>query len=149
MSDYRRAPWLYRKTVNPLMQFIYGRLGIRLRGGEVLTVRGRTTGKPYSAPIYPLTYNGQRYLVAPRGQTDWAKNLRVVKEGELSSGRHRERFVATEVPDAEKPPILRAYLDRWYLEAGAEFGVPKTATLEDLATVAPRHPVFRIETAPA
>jgi hypothetical protein len=56
--------------------------------------------------------------------------------------------VATEVADAEKPPILRAYLDRWYMEAGAEFGVPKAATLDDLAAIAPRHPVFRIERVP-
>jgi deazaflavin-dependent oxidoreductase (nitroreductase family) len=148
MSDFHQAPWFLRRIVNPLFGFVVGPLGIRLRGGEELTVVGRRTGQPHSVPVFPMTFDGRRYLVAPRGQTAWARNLRAAGTGELRSGRNRQRFVATEVVDAEKPPILRAYLDRWYMEAGAEFGVPKAATLDDLAAIAPRHPVFRIERVP-
>ncbi len=149
MSDYRPAPWLYRHTVNPIIELIVGPLGIPLRGAALLTVTGRKTGKPRTVVVYPLSFNGQRYLIAPRGETEWVRNLRAAGTAELRRGRRRRRIVAAEVPDTEKPPLFRAYLDRWYLEAGSEFGVPKAATLEELAAVAPRHPVFRIERAPA
>jgi deazaflavin-dependent oxidoreductase (nitroreductase family) len=149
MSDYRPAPWLYRHTVYPIIELNVGPLGIPLRGAALLTVTGRKTGKPRTVVVYPLNFNGQRYLVAPRGKTEWVRNLRAAGTAELRRGRRRRRIVATEVPDTEKPPLFRAYLDRWYMEAGSEFGVPKAATLEELAAVAPRHPVFRIERAPA
>lgn len=145
MSVYKRPPWYVRHVIGPIMEFIVGTLGISVRGGHVLTVAGRTTGTPRSVPVYPMPINGQRYLVSPRGETDWVRNLRAAGTGELRSGRRRDRFVATEIVDAEKPPILRDYLNRWYLEAGSEFDVPKTATLGDLATIAHRLPVFRLE----
>lgn len=145
MSDYQPAPWIFRKVFNPVVKLIVGPLGVRLRGGELLTVVGRKSGKPHSVPVNPLVVNGKRYLVAPRGKTSWVQNLRAAGTGELQSGRRRERFTATEVADAEKPPILRAYLDRWYPETGAVFGVPRTASLDDLAAIAGRHPVFQIE----
>lgn len=147
MSDVKTAPWIFRRVLNPLVKFIVGPLGIQMRGGQLLTVVGRKSGQPKSVPVNPMTFNGKRYLVAPRGQTEWAKNLRVAGTGELRSGSKRERFVATEIPDAEKPPILREYLNRWYMETGSTFEVPKDATLEDLAAIASRHPVFEIRPA--
>ena len=92
----------------------------------------------------PLALNGQRYLVAPRGETEWVRNLRAAGEGELRLGRDVERFRATEVADAAKPPILRAYLEQWKSEAGAFFGVPANPSDADLARIAPEHPVFAI-----
>jgi deazaflavin-dependent oxidoreductase (nitroreductase family) len=148
MPDYRPAPWLYRHTVNPIIELIVGPLGLPLRGAALLTVTGRKSGKPRTVVVYPLSFDGQRYLVAPRGETDWVRNLRAAGSGELRRGRRRRPIVAAEVPDAEKPPIFRAYLDRWYLEAGSEFRVPKGASLEELAAIANRHPVFRYEHAP-
>lgn len=148
MSDVRQAPWIFRKVLNPAVTFAVGTLGMPIRGGMALTVPGRKTGTPFTVVVYPLTHEGQRYLVAPRGETGWVKNLRASGQGTLRLGRQTVRFVATELDDAAKPPILRAYLDRWYMEAGAEFGVPKEATVADLAAVAHRHPVFRIEPAP-
>ncbi|MDQ3692974.1 MAG: nitroreductase/quinone reductase family protein [Chloroflexota bacterium] len=146
MSDYRRPNWLVRKIGNPVVQFIIGRLGIPIRGGALLTIPGRSTGSLHSVPMYPLTVDGKRYLVAPRGQTAWVRNLRAAGAGELRLGRERERIVATEVANVDKPPILRAYLDRWHPETGALFGVPKSATLEQLAAISASHPVFHIET---
>src|SRR2546429_9664668 len=89
------------------------RLGLSVWGSRVLRVRGRTTGEWRSNPVNLLTLEGKRYLVAPRGHTQWVRNLRVAGSGELVLGRRAEPFHAVEVPDPEKTPILRAYLRRW------------------------------------
>jgi hypothetical protein len=95
-----------------------------------------------------LTLDGRRYLVAPRGHTQWVRNLRAAGGGELLLGRRVEAFRASELPDAEKPRILRAYLKRWKMEVGTFFaGVGADSSEADLARIAPEHPVFRIEPA--
>ena len=92
-----------------------------------------------------LTIDDTRYLVAPRGVTQWVRNLRVAKTGELRVGRRTEKFQAVELGDDEKPPILRAYLRRWKAEVGVFFGgVDASASDEELRGIAPDHPVFRI-----
>jgi deazaflavin-dependent oxidoreductase (nitroreductase family) len=121
------------------------RAGVSVWGSRVLTVRGRSSGLPRSTPVNLLTHAGQRYLVAPRGHTQWVRNLRVAGEGELRVGRRRERFTAVEVPDAEKVEILRAYLKRWKAEVGIFFGgVGAKSSDEQLLRIAPDHPVFRL-----
>ncbi len=92
-----------------------------------------------------LTVDGDRFLVAPRGQTQWVRNIRVVGTGELRVGRRTEAFRAAEVGDAEKTPVLREYLRKWGWEVGQFFeGLDKNATDEDLAGVAAGFPVFRV-----
>ena len=121
------------------------RLGVSVWGSRILTVRGRSSGLPRSTPVNLLTYDGQRYLVAPRGHTQWVRNLRVAGEGELAVGRRREHFTAVEVADADKVEILRAYLKRWKAEVGIFFsGVGAKSPDEDLVRIAPDHPVFRL-----
>jgi hypothetical protein len=84
--------------------------------------------------------------VAPRGVTQWVRNLRAAGDGELRVGRRTEPFRATEVPDEEKPPILRAYLKRWKAEVGVFFsGVSGDSSEEELRRISPDHPIFRIE----
>ena len=123
----------------------FTRLGISVWGSRILTVRGRSSGLPRSTPVNLRTYDGQRYLVAPRGHTQWVRNLRVAGEGELAVGRRRERFTAVEVADAEKVEILRAYLKRWKAEVGIFFnGVGAKSPDQDLLRIAPDHPVFRL-----
>ena len=96
-----------------------------------------------------LTYEGGKYLVAPRGLTQWVRNLRVAGGGELLLGSKTEPFKAVEISDAEKIPILRAYLKRWKAEVGVFFsGVSADSPEESLRRIAPAHPVFRIEAAP-
>jgi hypothetical protein len=91
-----------------------------------------------------------RYLVAPRGHTQWVRNLRAAGEGELLLGRRRERFVGAELPDSDKEPILRAYLRRWKWEVGQFFGgVDADSPSAELRRIAPDHPIFRIEDAPS
>jgi deazaflavin-dependent oxidoreductase (nitroreductase family) len=126
------------------------RMGISVWGSRVLYVRGRTSGEMRSTPVNLLTLDGERYLVAPRGHTQWVRNLRVAGEGELHLGRRVERFVPTELADADKPAVLRAYLRRWKFEIGVFFdGVDATASDEKLLEIAPGYPIFRIRTAPA
>jgi deazaflavin-dependent oxidoreductase (nitroreductase family) len=121
------------------------RLGISVWGSRVLAVRGRTSGEWRTTPVNLLTFEGERYLVAPRGQTQWVRNLRVAGGGELRVGRRVERFTATELADTDKPPVLRAYLKRWKFEIGTFFqGVGPDAPEARLLEIAPGYPVFLI-----
>jgi deazaflavin-dependent oxidoreductase (nitroreductase family) len=119
--------------------------GVSLLGSRVLHVRGRRSGEPRTTVVNLLEYQGEWYLVAPRGQTQWARNLRAAREGELHLGRRVEPFVAVELTEEEKPDVLRAYLKRWRFEVGRFFqGVGPDAPIEDIRRIAPRHPVFRL-----
>ncbi len=111
----------------------------------MLEVRGRKSGEPRQVPVNLLAYEGRRYLVAPRGQTQWVRNLRAAGEGRLLLGRRAEAFTCTEVADDERPPILRAYLKRWKWEVGQFFaGVGPDAPDDELRRIAPDHPIFLI-----
>jgi deazaflavin-dependent oxidoreductase (nitroreductase family) len=125
------------------------KLGLSVWGSRVLYVRGRSTGEWRSTPVNLLTFNGERYLVAPRGHTQWVRNLRAADgNGELHLGRRVERFHATELDDDAKPDVLRAYLKRWKMEVGVFFdGVGPDASDAKLREIAPGYPVFRIERA--
>jgi deazaflavin-dependent oxidoreductase (nitroreductase family) len=123
------------------------KLGISLMGSRVLSVQGRKSGEWRSTPVNLLTVDGTRYLVAPRGHTQWVRNIRVNPEARLQLGRRTETFRAVEVADADKPEILRAYLKKWAWEVGAFFGddVKADSPTEPLLHVAPGFPVFRVE----
>ncbi len=120
--------------------------GMSLWGSRVLAVRGRKSGEWRTTPVNLLILNGNRYLVAPRGETQWVRNLRAAGgAGELRVGRRVEPFVGTELGDGEKPAILRAYLKRWKFEVGRFFdGVDADAPEDELRKIAPGHPVFQI-----
>jgi deazaflavin-dependent oxidoreductase (nitroreductase family) len=121
------------------------RAGISLWGSRVLAVRGRSSGEWRTTPVNLLVLDGRRYLVAPRGHTQWVRNLRAAGTGELRLGRRVEVFTATELADAEKPEVLRAYLRRWKFEVGVFFqGVDADAPQDDLLRIAPGYPVFRL-----
>jgi deazaflavin-dependent oxidoreductase (nitroreductase family) len=141
---YERPGWFTSHVFNPAVARLT-RLGVSVAGSRILEVRGRKTGEPRRTPVNPLTLDGTRYLVAPRGHTQWVRNLRAQGEGRLIRGRRAEPFAATELPDDEKPPILRAYLERWRWEVGAFFGgVGPEASDDELRRIAPDHPIFRI-----
>jgi deazaflavin-dependent oxidoreductase (nitroreductase family) len=145
MPYYRRPGWFTKTVFNPTVAALT-RAGLSVWGSRVLRVRGRTSGEWRSAPVNLLTYDGTRYLVAPRGQTQWVRNLRVTGQGELMLGKKAEPFRAVEVSDEEKIPILRAYLKRWKMEVGVFFqGVGPDSSDEEIRRIAPDHPVFRIE----
>ena len=114
-------------------------------GSRVLAVRGRSSGKWRTVPVNLLTVEAERYLVAPRGLTQWVRNLRAAGGGELRVGRRVEPFTAIEVADDDKPVILKEYLRRWKFEAGVFFdGLDASASAETLRGIAPGYPVFRL-----
>jgi deazaflavin-dependent oxidoreductase (nitroreductase family) len=121
------------------------RMGISLLGSRVLYVRGRKSGEWRTTPVNLLVHEGARYLVAPRGHTQWVRNMRVSGGGELHLGRKVEVFTAAELADEDKPEILRAYLKRWKFEVGMFFdGVGPDASDGTLLEIAPGYPVFRL-----
>jgi deazaflavin-dependent oxidoreductase (nitroreductase family) len=125
------------------------RLGMSVYGSRVLAVQGRKSGEWRTVPVNLLLHDGARYLVAPRGETQWVRNLRVRGTGELRVGRRRETFRAVELPDADKPPVLRAYLRKWAFEVKTFFdGIGADAPEAELRRIAPGYPVFRIELTP-
>jgi deazaflavin-dependent oxidoreductase (nitroreductase family) len=141
---YQQAGWFTRNVFNRAVAGLTG-LGISIMGSRILAVRGRKSGEWRTTPVNLLVIEGQRYLVAPRGHTQWVRNMRVAQGGELRLGRRTEPFAATELTDDEKPAILRAYLKRWKAEVGVFFGgVGPDSSEEELRRIAPDHPVFKI-----
>jgi len=115
----------------------------------VLYVRGRKSGEWRSTPVNPLSLDGKRYLVSPRGQTQWVRNMRAAGGGELRVGRRVERFTAVELSDDVKPPLLREYLRRWKFEVGMFFeNVTPDSPDSRLLEIAPGFPVFQIVARP-
>lgn len=121
------------------------RAGISVMGSRVLAVRGRTSGQWRTTPVNLLEVLGERYLVAPRGNTQWVRNLRAAGTGELRLGRRVETFTAVELDDDEKLPVLREYLRKWAWEVGAFFeDLDKDSPDDALRAAAPGFPAFRI-----
>ena len=122
------------------------RLGVSVYGSRVLMVKGRKTGDWRTTPVNLLKVEGTQYLVAPRGHTQWVRNLKVAGGGKLLLGRSSQDFTAEELTEAEKPSILREYLQRWKWEVGTFFeGVGPEASREDLERIGPNHPIFRLK----
>lgn len=143
-EHYQRPGWF---TTNVFNRIVAGltRAGVSVYGSRVLEVRGRTSGQWRQTPVNLLSYEGSEYLVAPRGHTQWVKNLRASGEGRLRVGRRVKAFSAVELSDDEKAPLLRAYLRKWKFEVGVFFGgVGPKSSEEELRQVAPDHPVFRL-----
>ena len=141
---FQEPGWFTRNVFNRVVSGMTA-AGISVMGSRVLEVRGRKSGEWRSTPVNLLEVDGARYLVAPRGHTQWVRNMRAASGGRLRLGRRTEEFRATEVPPAEGVPVLRAYLKRWAWEVGAFFdGVDGNSTDAELRRVAPDHPIFRI-----
>lgn len=135
-----------RKVFNPLIAGLT-RLGISVWGSRVLAVKGRTSGEVRTTPVNVLTFEGERYLVAPRGVTQWVRNVRAAGECDLRVGRRVETVRLEELDDQAKPAILRSYLRRWKWEVGQFFdGIDADATDEQLLAIAAGYPVFRLVT---
>jgi deazaflavin-dependent oxidoreductase (nitroreductase family) len=148
MTDdhYKKPGWFTRNIFNAIVA-LATRLGVSIWGSRMLQVRGRKTGQVRETPVNLLTHQGETYLVAPRGITQWVRNLRVAGEGTLRLGRHRDTFRSQELADPDKPDVLRAYLRRWKMEVGVFFdGVDANSSDEELLRIAADHPVFRIDT---
>lgn len=145
MSErYLHPGWFTRRVFNPVVAFLTRR-GVDVWGSRILEVRGRKSGEWRSVPVNLLTLDGADFLVAPRGHTQWVRNLRAAGGGRLRLGSRTTSFHAVELPDEEKPAVLRPYLARWKWEVGQFFGgVGPDASDDDLLAISPNHPVFRI-----
>lgn len=142
-SPYKKPDWFTQHLFNPAVKLLT-RMGISVMGSRVLRVRGRSSGQWRETPVNLLSFEGDRYLVAPRGETQWVRNLRVAGSGELRVGRRVERFTAEEVA-AGKEPVMREYLRRWRWEVGMFFnGVTAQSSDDEVRAEAQRHPVFRL-----
>lgn len=149
-SHYRQPDWFTRNIFNRLVK-VFTRLGLSVRGSRVLEVPGRKSGLPRQVPVNLLHYSGAEYLVAPRGETEWVRNVRAA-QGQLTliKGRKREPFAAIELNDEAKPDLLRAYLAKWKFEVGMFFdGVGPDSSDAEVAAIADRHPVFLLKPATA
>ncbi len=146
VDRYLAPGWFTRKVFNPVFRGL-ARHGVSIRGAAELTVSGRTSGLPRRIVLNPLVLDGQEYLVAPRGNTEWVRNLRAAGQGSLRVGRKVRAFTATEVADTDKVPMLREYVRRWKAEVGQFFdGVDANSTDTELAAIAPGFPVFKVRT---
>jgi deazaflavin-dependent oxidoreductase (nitroreductase family) len=138
--EVSRTDRIFNGTVNRLTA-----LGISVMGSRVLAVKGRTSGQWRTTPVNLLTVDGERYLVAPRGHTQWVRNMRAAGGGELRLGRRVEAITVEELADADKPAVLREYLRKWAWEVGRFFeGVDKDSPDSRLLEIAPGFPVFRL-----
>ena len=141
---YVQPGWFTRRVFNPFVAWLT-RAGFSVWGSRELRVRGRTSGEWRTTPVNLLSHDGARYLVAPRGETQWVRNLRVVGTGELRLGRGAESFRGRELTDEEKVPVLREYLRRWKAEVGIFFdGTGPDSSDDQLRAIAPKHPAFEV-----
>jgi deazaflavin-dependent oxidoreductase (nitroreductase family) len=125
---YLKPGFVLSRVMNPLLMT----LGV----APTLAVPGRRSGEWRTVPVNVLERDGQRYLVAPRGDTHWARNLRAAGHGELRTRRGAEASTAVELSDSEKAPIIEAYVARWGSQVKSQF-----KQLPDPA----QHPVFRLD----
>ena len=125
------------------------RTGLSVRGSRILEVPGRKSGLPRRTPVNLLGLDGEQFLVAPRGETEWVRNARAAGHTvTLIKGRRHTDFVLTELEGDEKVVVLRAYLKHWKWEVGQFFdGVGPDASAEEMAAIADRHPAFRLRAA--
>jgi len=108
-------------------------------------VRGRKSGKLYSTPVDLLEYNGKRFLVAPRGRTQWVRNAEAAGEVALKKGSYRQSFRVCPIADTEKPPLLKAYLDSFRREVQRYFPVPAGSEAQAFVSLASNYPVFELK----
>jgi deazaflavin-dependent oxidoreductase (nitroreductase family) len=144
MTHGNSRPNAFERFANKLVGRLVA-LGAGPRSMRSLSVRGRTSGQWYSAPVNLLELNGTRYLLAPRGTTQWVRNLRAAGTGELRRGKFVETFQAVELPDEAKPVIMQAYLRRWHSQVKQFFpGLDASTPLDKLLARAGDYPVFEL-----
>jgi deazaflavin-dependent oxidoreductase (nitroreductase family) len=143
---YRPPGWFTKNVFNNVVAG-FTRIGISVWGSRILEVKGRKTGQTRRTPVNLLRIEGQDYLVSPRGEGQWVRNVRADNGNlDLLVGWRRKHYSAAEVADEQKIPILRAYLKRWKAEVGVFFdGVGPDSPDEAISAIAPRHPVFALQ----
>ncbi|WP_304109306.1 nitroreductase/quinone reductase family protein [Mycolicibacterium bacteremicum] len=120
-------------------------LGVEIAGSRALRVRGRTTGKWRPVVVNVLTVDGRDYVVATRGNTQWVRNARAAGFVETGPRWKRTRLRVVEIADAEKPDLIRRYLNRWFWEVkGHAGGLTPSSTESEVREIAASIPVFEL-----
>ncbi|WP_322860335.1 nitroreductase/quinone reductase family protein [Mycobacterium europaeum] len=144
MSTRYEEPNGLARAANAVIRWL-AEIGVSVAGTRALRVRGRKSGKPRTVVINLLTVDGVDYLVSPRGNTQWARNVRVAGVVETGPRWRRRRARASEVADPAKPELLRRYLDRWYWQVKDYVaGLTPDSTDEQFRAAAPTIPVFAL-----
>jgi deazaflavin-dependent oxidoreductase (nitroreductase family) len=138
-----RAPTAIERVFNRTFGFLVG-LGLGFSYNYLLQVRGRKSGRIYSTPINLLELAGKRFLVAPRGQAQWVRNAEAAGEIVLKKGRTHKKFHLRPIPDADKPEILKAYLDHFKREVQRYFPVEAGSPVEAFREISHRYPAFEL-----
>jgi len=139
-----REPTTVEKIFNRALGFLVG-LGLGFAHNYLLEVRGRKSGKLFSTPVDLLELQGKRFLVAPRGRTQWVRNAEAAGEITLRRRSTRLRFRLRPLSDAEKPAILKAYLDSFKREVQTYFPVPAGSPPEAFASLLNNYPAFELQ----
>jgi deazaflavin-dependent oxidoreductase (nitroreductase family) len=141
-ATYQKATAVER-LFNRVFGLLVG-LGLGLPHNYLVQVRGRKSGKIYSTPIDLLELDGKRFLVAPRGRTQWVRNAEAAGEVTLKKGRTRLHCRIRAIPDDSKPELLKAYLDRFQTTVQRYFPVPAGSPAQAFVQIAPNYPVFEL-----
>lgn len=136
-------PAVLERGFNRIFGFLVG-LGIGFKHNYLLQVRGRKSGKLYSTPIDLLEMDGHRYLVAPRGLTQWVRNAEAAGMITLKRGRFQQSFRLRAIVDADKPRYLKAYLESFKSEVQRYFPVPAGSGEQAFSGIAGNYPVFEL-----
>jgi hypothetical protein len=139
----RRRPGAGERLFGRALRFLVW-LGVIRGHFFVLEVRGRRSGRTIALPVDPIELAGTRYLVCPRGEANWVKNARAAGDIVLARALRREHYRLRELPVSERPPVLKAYLDRFALEVQRFFPIAKGSPVEAFRNVAARYPVFEL-----
>jgi len=144
MSTRYEEPNRAAQAANTVFRWL-AELGISIAGTRALRVRGRKSGKQRGVVINLLTVDGVDYVVSPRGNTQWARNVRAAGVVEIGPRWRRQRTGINELTDAAKPELLKRYLARWYWQVkDYVVGLTPESTDEQLRAAAPMIPVFAL-----
>jgi deazaflavin-dependent oxidoreductase (nitroreductase family) len=142
-SKHFNQPTTFDRAINKLFGLLVG-VGLGLPHNYLLQVRGRKSGRVYSTPVDVLSRDDKRYLVAPRGYTQWVRNAIAAGTVSLKKGRRSEEFGIRILSDDEKPQILKSYLDRYKLTVQRYFPVPAGSPIEAFRPLTEQYPVFEL-----
>jgi deazaflavin-dependent oxidoreductase (nitroreductase family) len=143
MTDRKyEAPSVIEKTFNRVFGFVVG-FGLGPSFLYLLEVRGRKSGKRYSTAVNVLELGGKKFLVAPRGRTQWVRNAEAAGEVTLRRGSTR-RFHLRQLADSEKPELLKLYLTSYKGAVQRFFPIPPNSPTEEFAQIASGYPAFEL-----
>jgi deazaflavin-dependent oxidoreductase (nitroreductase family) len=141
-ENFRKANTI-ETAFNRTYGFFVG-LGIGASYSYLLEVRGRKSGKIHSTPVSLMEINSKKFLVAPRGLTQWVRNAEAAREITLKRGSKRQKYHLRALNENEKPEILKTYLDRYKSAVQKFFPIPAGSPTSAFIPLAQNYPVFEI-----